>query len=353
MDVRFQHRKLMSNTVIIVTSSNACAISCNNSSCSSPNCWEPPPSNDLPSGPKMLLILTFTVLATTFLALCCYIVYVKYYLRGSRGGAPPQTTGVRSIRDDFADEDRGSVLDHPIWYIRTVGLQPSVISSIAVFKYKKGDGLVEGTECSVCLSEFQEDENLRLLPKCNHAFHLPCIDTWFRSHTNCPLCRAPIVSNTAASSLPEVNGEESIAVEESRMGVLEESEVSEGEPVVESSEVRIGIDEEEETPVQDTEQGIQPMRRSVSLDSLAASKISRAISNSENQSAKYKESRVVIVPRRLGGSRGFLRFMGSSSFGRTLQSGPVVMKRSSSCNEKFSLPRCGKNRNTDLPVRSF
>ncbi|GLT94364.1 hypothetical protein SLE2022_121090 [Rubroshorea leprosula] len=327
MDVRFRHRKLFTDY--------------------------PLPSDDHPSGPNMLLILTFTVLATTFLALCCYIVYVKCYLRGSRRGAPPQTAGVRSTRDDFVDEDRGSVLDHPIWYIRTVGLQPSVISSIAVFKYKKGDGLVEGTECSVCLSEFQEDENLRLLPKCNHAFHLPCIDTWLRSHTNCPLCRAPIVSNTATSSLPEVNGEESVAVEEYRMGVLEESEVSEGEPVVESSEVRIRIDEEEETPVQDTEQGIQPMRRSVSLDSLSASKISREISNSGNQSAKYKESRVVIVPRRLGGSRGFLRFMGSSSFGRTLQSGPVVMKRSSSCNEKFSLPRCGKNRSTDLPVRSF
>ncbi|KAF1001521.1 hypothetical protein AG4045_000283, partial [Apium graveolens] len=52
-----------------------------------------------------------------------------------------------------------------------------------------------GTDCSVCLTEFQDDETLRLLPKCNHAFHIPCIDTWLRSHTTCPLCRAGIVPN--------------------------------------------------------------------------------------------------------------------------------------------------------------
>ncbi|CAL1395531.1 unnamed protein product [Linum trigynum] len=53
--------------------------------------------------------------------------------------------------------------------------------------------------CSVCLSEFEEGESLRLLPKCSHAFHIPCIDTWLRSHKNCPLCRAPIVAADANS----------------------------------------------------------------------------------------------------------------------------------------------------------
>ncbi|AED92447.1 RING-H2 zinc finger protein-like [Arabidopsis thaliana] len=81
------------------------------------------------------------------------------------------------------------------------GLNESMIKSITVYKYKSGDGFVDGSDCSVCLSEFEENESLRLLPKCNHAFHLPCIDTWLKSHSNCPLCRAFVtgVNNPTAS----------------------------------------------------------------------------------------------------------------------------------------------------------
>ena len=37
----------------------------------------------------------------------------------------------------------------------SVGLQQSIIDSIAVFEYKSDDGLIEGSECSICLNEFQ------------------------------------------------------------------------------------------------------------------------------------------------------------------------------------------------------
>lgn len=87
-----------------------------------------------------------------------------------------------------------------------MGLHQSIINSITVCKYKRGEGLIEGTECSVCLNEFHEDETLRLLPKCSHAFHIPCIDTWLRSHTNCPLCRAGIVISNSNAVEPEDSG---------------------------------------------------------------------------------------------------------------------------------------------------
>ncbi|MGJ2918479.1 RING finger domain-containing protein, partial [Salmonella enterica subsp. enterica serovar Paratyphi A] len=38
----------------------------------------------------------------------------------------------------------------------------------------------------MCLSEFEEKDKLRVLPKCNHGFHLECIDMWFHSHSTCP-----------------------------------------------------------------------------------------------------------------------------------------------------------------------
>lgn len=54
----------------------------------------------------------------------------------------------------------------------------------------------QSEECSVCLSTFENGEELRKLKQCNHSFHKHCLDTWFRhDHTSCPLCRA--------SALPE------------------------------------------------------------------------------------------------------------------------------------------------------
>ncbi|KAF5748446.1 putative RING/U-box superfamily protein [Tripterygium wilfordii] len=63
------------------------------------------------------------------------------------------------------------------------------------FKYKKAQeqGSKElDFECAVCLSVFEEGEEVRRLPVCKHCFHAPCIDTWLSSHHDCPLCRAPV-----------------------------------------------------------------------------------------------------------------------------------------------------------------
>ncbi|KAJ7548157.1 hypothetical protein O6H91_07G000500 [Diphasiastrum complanatum] len=67
--------------------------------------------------------------------------------------------------------------------------------------------MTEPMECSVCISEFQENETGRLLPKCNHCFHTACIDTWFNSHSTCPLCRGNVgdqkpISHEDAENMP-------------------------------------------------------------------------------------------------------------------------------------------------------
>nr|GMD66356.1 RING-H2 finger protein ATL2-like [Ipomoea batatas] len=71
------------------------------------------------------------------------------------------------------------------------GLEAAVIGSLPVFEYSSKDR-TEPVECAVCLSEFEDNEKGRLLPKCNHSFHTQCIDMWFHSHTTCPLCRSPV-----------------------------------------------------------------------------------------------------------------------------------------------------------------
>ncbi len=45
------------------------------------------------------------------------------------------------------------------------------------------------TGCSICLEDFIEGEELRLLPKCLHMFHHECIVQWLTLQKNvCPLC---------------------------------------------------------------------------------------------------------------------------------------------------------------------
>ncbi|KAM7271546.1 hypothetical protein ACFE04_030760 [Oxalis oulophora] len=61
---------------------------------------------------------------------------------------------------------------------------------IPAFKFQKGQSLVgDDFTCAVCLAEFDDGEELRTLPECNHTYHVPCIDTWFYSNTSCPVCR--------------------------------------------------------------------------------------------------------------------------------------------------------------------
>lgn len=41
-------------------------------------------------------------------------------------------------------------------------------------------------ECGICL---ETTEDCVKLHNCNHTFHKKCINTWFKQHKNCPICR--------------------------------------------------------------------------------------------------------------------------------------------------------------------
>ena len=46
-------------------------------------------------------------------------------------------------------------------------------------------------KCSICLNEIYEDD--LKTTKCNHNFHLECIETWLVSNRKCPLCREKLI----------------------------------------------------------------------------------------------------------------------------------------------------------------
>ncbi|GAB4828376.1 hypothetical protein Ancab_035374 [Ancistrocladus abbreviatus] len=66
-----------------------------------------------------------------------------------------------------------------------------------------GKGLVLGTDCAVCLEEIEIEQPARLIPGCNHGFHLECADTWLSKHSACPVCRAKLGPEFFDASLPD------------------------------------------------------------------------------------------------------------------------------------------------------
>jgi hypothetical protein len=356
----------------------------------------PVPNNRNPNNGSStsLIIMACVFGGAVLLGILCLVSRLCYnrHQNSRRSRSLPVFFGTQ---EDFLDEDQGTEINHHIWYINFLGLQQSVIDSITVFKFKKDEGLIDGTECSVCLSEFQEDESLRLLPKCSHAFHIPCIDTWLRSHKNCPLCRAPVVSDNfdaqVALTVPttgDLSSREEPQMENSEnnipSGLMSSNhagedgsgEVRNGEepicglPVVDESNAgnsslnsnhfisrnpRIRSDLVDKLVV--VEEEMQPVRRSVSLDFSTASAIYSVLANVAPGKCQANSDSLLVQPKQpksknaaKRGSSGFHKLLKNSSIRCSLQKGPISMKRSLSTSGKSLSSRCSRSQNT---IHSF
>ena len=93
----------------------------------------------------------------------------------------------------FIDYDR-------IRYIKTdlvIGLlaTASAENSNSVFKKLRENSKVKkfmpqgayNTTCGICISKMKRNDIVRNL-KCNHSFHINCIDQWFEKKCCCPYC---------------------------------------------------------------------------------------------------------------------------------------------------------------------
>ncbi|XP_031277996.1 E3 ubiquitin-protein ligase ATL31-like [Pistacia vera] len=114
--------------------------------------------------PSMAIIIL--ILVSSFVFITLFSIYVRHCSETMISVPPPA--------------DDGSVKR---------GLDPAVIRTFPTFIYSAVKDLKLGKgalECAVCLSEFEDDETLRLIPKCDHVFHPDCIDLWLGSHVTCP-----------------------------------------------------------------------------------------------------------------------------------------------------------------------
>lgn len=74
--------------------------------------------------------------------------------------------------------------------LANTGIKKNALKTFPIVNYSadlKLPGL--DAECVICLSEFAPGERVKVLPKCNHGFHVKCIDRWLNSHSSCPTCR--------------------------------------------------------------------------------------------------------------------------------------------------------------------
>ncbi|CAK9311942.1 unnamed protein product [Citrullus colocynthis] len=70
------------------------------------------------------------------------------------------------------------------------------LEKLPCYEYKTRDLEME---CVVCLENFKNGERCRLLPNCNHSFHVQCIDSWLLNRPICPICR------TFAAARPKIS----------------------------------------------------------------------------------------------------------------------------------------------------
>ncbi|XP_071737425.1 E3 ubiquitin-protein ligase Os04g0590900-like [Rutidosis leptorrhynchoides] len=167
----------------------------------------PPPlvKDDLSGATLSPVVIMIIALIGSFCLLIAYYFIISRYCLRNTAMSVLLTRGVvnQESRDtELGVEGHDQEHDHSSyvpWLVLGKGLDEAMIKSITLCKYEKGDGLVSCTDCLVCLVEFQEGESVRLLPKCSHAFHVRCIDTWLRTHSNCPLCRANVCCDVESS----------------------------------------------------------------------------------------------------------------------------------------------------------
>ncbi|CAN7045485.1 E3 ubiquitin-protein ligase ATL31 [Brassica rapa] len=142
--------------------------------------------------PVMAVVVVVVIALLFFMGF--FTIYLRHCTSASDGGSVNPRVGARRVINSTVAR----------------GLDAEMLETFPTFVYsevktqKIGKGALE---CAICLNEFEDDETLRLLPKCDHVFHPHCIDAWLKSHVTCPVCRTNLAEQeqtTAGPVEPEV-----------------------------------------------------------------------------------------------------------------------------------------------------
>ncbi|CDY57322.1 BnaA08g20270D [Brassica napus] len=125
-------------------------------------------------------VLFIIVLVSVVFFLCSILhLAFRHYLKKKRSSLSPSTPDSDNQNPELSDSDTYRRQLRQLFHLHDSGLDQALIDALPVFLYKDiVKGSKEPFDCAVCLCEFSEDDKLRLLPVCSHAFHIDCIDTF-------------------------------------------------------------------------------------------------------------------------------------------------------------------------------
>ncbi|KAH6829638.1 hypothetical protein C2S53_011417 [Perilla frutescens var. hirtella] len=124
----------------------------------------------------VMTVIGFTVSTMFIVFVCTRLICARIQLNASR------RSFARASGSDLSVLERG-----------LHGIEPLVVSNFPTRKYRELClASKENAQCSVCLSDYHEEDTLRFLPLCGHSFHAGCIDIWLQQHATCPVCRVSL-----------------------------------------------------------------------------------------------------------------------------------------------------------------
>jgi hypothetical protein len=84
-------------------------------------------------------------------------------------------------------------------HAEAAGLTADELGELPCQDFKAATAGTPGRECAVCLEAFQAGDQCRVLPGCQHGFHVQCVDSWLRKSRQCPVCRAEVAGGGKAA----------------------------------------------------------------------------------------------------------------------------------------------------------
>ncbi|KAK4351843.1 hypothetical protein RND71_027361 [Anisodus tanguticus] len=86
-------------------------------------------------------------------------------------------------------QNTGNYQNDPVKPNQELGLSAAQLDKLPKITGKE---LIMGNDCAVCLDEIENEQFARVVPGCNHGFHLECADTWLSKNPVCPICRTKL-----------------------------------------------------------------------------------------------------------------------------------------------------------------